>query len=69
MLNRNVPLKRCIFRDDVSNETFLYSLGISNVTAAEAQTPDEELTLMSAFTDGGRTAAQRASGREILERT
>jgi len=48
---------------------FLYSLGISNVTAAEAQTPDEELTLMSAFTEGGRTATQQASGQEILERT
>jgi hypothetical protein len=58
-----------MFKDDVSTEMFLYSLGISNVTAAENQIPDEELTSMSAFTDGGRRAAQQASIQEILERT
>jgi hypothetical protein len=44
---------------------FLCSLGISNVKAAEAKTPDEEPTVMSEFTDSGRTSAQQASRQEI----
>jgi hypothetical protein len=73
MLNRSVvqecSFESCIFRDDVLTEMFLCSLGISNVTAAEAQAPDEEPTLMSEFTDSGRTSAQQAARQEILERT